>query len=492
MIIIPKQDNIEKYNFNSGKIKVDVTIKNNKEDYIPTYETSISQISPSTEIVLEKIRQEMINNMSLGSLNFLETKDMTEIENRFTENSSILLKKYFPNIETNTLNFLNEFLLQKSLGFGNIQILLDDPYCEEIVVNSAEDPIWVYHKKHGWLKTNIKIENENEIKRFATMIGRKIGRQISILEPMLDAHLSSGSRVNATFSPISLNGNTLTFRKFSKEPLTITHFIESKTLTIESAALMWHAIEYELSILISGGTASGKTSMLNVLANFFPPNQRILSIEDTREMRLPKYLHWVPLMTRLPNAEGKGEVSMEHLLVNSLRMRPDRILVGEVRRKKEIETLFEAIHTGHSCYATIHANDSEETINRLLNKPFEVPKTMLPAVSMIISQFRNRRTGKRRTFQISEINKDGTITILRQYDPLTDKLKVSTKSKTIFSLFKLFSGLNENQINKQIKEKEDILKYLVKKKINTVDAVGKIIAEYYTNSQDLIKKIKKR
>lgn len=183
---------------------------------------------------------------------------------------------------------------------------------------------------------------------------------------------------------------------------------------------------------------------------------------------------------------------MEHLLVNSLRMRPDRILVGEVRRKKEIETLFEAIHTGHSCYATIHANDSEETINRLLNKPFEVPKTMLPAVSMIISQFRNRRTGKRRTFQISEINKDGTITILRQYDPLTDKLKVSTKSKTIFSLFKLFSGLNENQINKQIKEKEDILKYLVKKKINTVDAVGKIIAEYYTNSQDLIKKIKKR
>ena len=147
---------------------------------------------------------------------------------------------------------------------------------------------------------------------------------------------------------------------------------------------MWTAIQYELSAIIAGGTASGKTSTLNCLANFFPPNQRIISIEDTRELQLPRFLHWVPMNTRLPNSEGKGIISMEDLLINSLRMRPDRILVGEVRRQKEVETLFEAIHTGHSCYATFHANNAQETVERLTNPPINVPKLMLPAISLVL------------------------------------------------------------------------------------------------------------
>ncbi|MGM5485256.1 MAG: type II/IV secretion system ATPase subunit [Nanobdellota archaeon] len=413
------------------------------------------------------------------------------IEKKFREKSHELIEKYLPDADDSKKEFLVTYLVQKSLGFGNMEILLDDPYVEEIVINGAKEPIWIYHKKHGWVKSDIVIGSEEEIKRYATMVGRRVGRQISVLEPLLDAHLEKGSRVNATLTPISINGNTMTFRKFSSEPMTITHFLEFGTISPADAALIWQALEYEMSMLISGGTASGKTSMLNVIANFFPPNQRILSIEDTREIRLPKYLHWVPMMTRLPNAEGKGEVKMSDLLVNSLRMRPDRLVVGEVRRKKEIETLFEAIHTGHSCYSTIHANDAEETINRLVNKPFEVPRAMLPAVSLIITQFRNRRTGVRRTFQIAEVNKDGTSTVLRQYNPKTDKTIKKNKSKTLMDTLKLFSGLSEKEIEEELKVKEKILKYLVKNKIKTVDEVGKVIAEYNMNRESLLEHVKK-
>jgi flagellar protein FlaI len=168
--------------------------------------------------------------------------------------------------------------------------------------------------------------------------------------------LSTGDRVNATLSPISSFGNTLTIRKFAKDPWTITKFLRTKTISAEAAAIIWTAIQYELSALIAGGTASGKTSALNVFANFFPPNQRILSIEDTREIVLPKYLdwNWIPMVTRSANPEGLGEVTMLELMVSSLRMRPDRIIVGEIRRKKEAEVLMEAIETGHSIYSTIH------------------------------------------------------------------------------------------------------------------------------------------
>ena len=156
--------------------------------------------------------------------------------------------------------------------------------------------------------------------------------------------------------PISVEGNTMTIRKFASKPWTVTDLINTQTISLDAASLIWMGIQYELSTLIAGGTATGKTSMLNAIANFFPPNQRIISIEDTREIQLPSFLHWIPMVTRLPNPEGKGEVSMLDLLVNSLRMRPDRILVGEIRRKREAEVLFEAIHTGHSVYATVHAN----------------------------------------------------------------------------------------------------------------------------------------
>ncbi len=478
---------IDSYEFRSERIPINVTILKKPGEFVPTYDLRISVISKTTEMILEKVRLELIRRVSLGAEDIGDTKKTDLVEDKFNQLIDILIDKYFPDSDQDTVNFLRSYLKINSLGLGNLELVMNDENLEELVVNQASEPVWVYHKKHGWLKTNVYLKSEEQTKHYASIIGRKVGRQITVLTPLLDAHLGSGDRVNATLSPVSTNGNTITIRKFSKDPWTITKFLKTRTISPEAAALIWTAIQYELSAIIAGGTASGKTSALNVFSNFFPPNQRIISIEDTREIVLPKFLHWVPLNTTLPNAEGKGEINMGDLLVNSLRMRPDRILVGEVRRKRETETLFEAIHTGHSVYATFHANSAKETVERLTNAPIEVPKIMLPAISLIIVQFRNRRTGYRRTFQIAEILPNGDSNVMMQYDIKKDVLVSISKSKALYDNISLFTGMSVNEINKELKEKIKVLNYLVKKGIDDVDGVGRIVAEYYTNKDELMK-----
>jgi len=478
---------LEEYAFKSEDIPVSVRILKVENQFVPVYELAISNISKTTEIILNKIRDELLEKVHLDDFDFTDMKEEKIIENTFAETIKKLVEKHFHDADKTTKDFLCSYLIQKSLGLGSIELILKDPRLEEVVVNNAEEPVWVYHKNHGWLKTNIKLDGEFQIKHFAGIIGRKSGKQITLLAPLMDAHLKTGERVNATLSPISVKGNTITFRKFASKPWTITDFLRTNTISYEAAAIVWLAAQYELSTIISGGTATGKTSMLNVFSNFFPPNQRVISIEDTRELQLPSFLHWVPMETRLANPEGKGEVTMLDLLVNSLRMRPDRICVGEIRRAKEAEVLFEAIHTGHSCYATVHANNTDETITRLTSPPINIPKSMLPAVSLIVVQHRNRRTGQRRTFQISEILPDATGNVLLQYDPITDKMKRVNKSKSLMSSLKEFTGMTELQFKKDIDKKIKVLKYLVKNNINTVDGVGRIIAECYVNEENMMK-----
>ena len=241
------------------------------------------------------------------------------------------------------------------------------------------------------------------------------------------------------------------------------------------------AVQNELSVIISGGTASGKTSMLNVLSNFFPSNQRIISIEDTRELMLPNALHWVPLETRLPNPEGKGGVEMLDLIVNSLRMRPDRIIVGEIRRKKEAEVLFEAMHTGHSVYGTLHANNVRETINRLVNPPIDLPKQLIPAISLIAVQHINRRSGKRRTLQIAEVTPAGDPRVLMQLNPVRDSLDILNEPVTILETLALYTGFSKSEIYADMQSKIAVLRWLVARNITDVNKIGLIMSKYYLN-----------
>lgn len=470
---------VEEYFIKMNKILVNIKILDKLEESVNEYVISIANISTTTKIILEKIREDFVSKIRTKEIDLREVTEKDAIKKKFQEEMSKLLDIYFPNSNIEKKDMLMNYLVEQNLGLGNIEILLKDENLEEIVVNNAKEPIWVYHKKYGWLKTNILLLKESKIRHYATMIGRDVNKEITLLNPLLDAHLTTGDRVNATLSPISTKGNTLTIRKFRSDPWTIIDFINAGTLNLFSAALLWQMIENEFSIIIGGGTGSGKTSMLNALANFFPPNQRIISIEDTRELTLPNNLHWVPMETRLSNPEGKGGVSMLDLVINSLRMRPDRIVVGEIRRKEEAQVLFEAMHTGHSVYGTFHANNAHEAVQRLTNEPINIPKPILSSLGAFLIQNRDRRTGTRHTLQIAEIQETGDPRVVLQFDARQKTQVRVAEQKRTYEILSLYTGMNKNEINHDVEEKMLVLKWLLKKKITNVHKIGLAMAKYY-------------
>ena len=257
---------IDTYELNVNNIVVDVTIIIKEEEFVPIYSISITNISDTTKIILEKIRDEFVSE---ETKTLSEEESVYDVQEQFKEKILKLLAKYFPNADKRTMDMLINYILQQNIGLGNLDILLKDINLEEIVINNAKEPVWVYHRRYGWLKTNVLVPTESRIRHYSTVIGRDVGKEITLLNPLMDAHLKTGDRVNATLSPISSKGNTITIRKFAVKPWTITDFIKEKVISYEGAALLWMAVQNELSVLVSGGTASGKTSMLNVISNFF-------------------------------------------------------------------------------------------------------------------------------------------------------------------------------------------------------------------------------
>jgi flagellar protein FlaI len=488
---------VEEYNVEADNVKVNVKITGGKGQTLK-YNLNVPESTPATIALLEEVRHELITEVSMSTAEILDPKIITRIKKKFKEKAEKVLAEKLPRISPHIKVFLIGTLLHEMVGLGKIEFLLNDDDLEEIVVNSAAEPIRVYHKRYGWLETNLFLKDEAQIHNYSNVIARRVGRQITTLNPLLDAHLVTGDRANAVLFPVSNKGNTLTIRKFARDPWTVVDLINNKTSTPYIFALIWLVIQYEMNVLISGGTGSGKTSFLNVCMPFIPPNHRLISIEDTRELQLPKYLYWCPLTTKQPNPEGKGEITMLDLLINSLRMRPDRIILGEMRRKREAEVLFEAMHTGHSVYATVHADSINETIQRLTNPPIDVPANLLSAVNLNIVMFRDRRKGIRRTFQIGEFipSEEGNQIIIKpnilyRWKPVNDTIVAHSDSLRIFEDLSKNTGMSLSEIKKEINIKKTILEYLVKNKIRSVDEIGKVMNEYYLDPNFVIKAVQK-
>ena len=485
---------IETYKILADNVDAVVEINTTATEYVPLYVLERSEMTLATHAILNTIKDELITMVNLTVKEFVDPSALQTVKEKFIKKAMVLMEKYLPFATPKDKELLAGNLIHEMLGLGDIELILADPFLEEIVINGHSEPIWVYHKHHGWLKTNIILKNEEQVYNYASAIGRRVGRQITNLEPLMDAHLTTGDRVNATLFPISTQGNTITIRKFSRSPWTIIHFLEAQTFTSEVAGLLWLAIQYELNILVAGGTAAGKTSMLNILMPFMPPNQRIISIEDTREINLPKFLHWVPFSSRAANPEGKGAVSMLDLLTNSLRMRPDRIIIGEIRRTKEAEVMFEAIRTGHSAYATFHGDKAEQVYKRLTNPPMNLPEALLGALHLIVVQYRHRRKGVRRTLEVAELiptDNTNTLNIIYRWNPRTDKLEKINKLHRMAQEINLFTGMTDTEIDKDIQDKAIVLEWMMKRHIKTVNTVGKVIAEYYRDQKNVIEYAKK-
>lgn len=487
---------IEKYKITSDEVPTIIRILNVGMN-VPIYEAILPVIGVATEAIMDQLAIKISEDVKVSSGELIDPRSMKLLREKFKKEALKKLEGKFPMISNKKKRILAGLIVNKMYGLKDIEILMSDENIEEISINGSNYPIAVYHRTIGWCMTNLKATDEEEVLNIASSIGRKVGKTISTMNPLLDAHLISGDRVQATLFPISSSGNTITIRKFAKSPWTITKYINNGTVNPEVAALLWLAIQYELSVMIAGGTASGKTSCLNALTAFIHPNHRVISIEDIREINLPKSAHWnwIPLTTRETRAEGSSDVSMLNLMVTSLRMRPDRIIVGEVRKKRQAEVLFEAIHTGHSVYTTLHADTAEQAYIRLIEEPISVPKAELEGLHLIAIMFRDRRKGFRKLLQIAEImpvpgevgERDIKVRLLYRWSPKTDKWEKLQESQRIFNDIALHTGLSEDDILKELEEKELVLKWMAKNEVLEMDDFGKIIDEYYKDPKAVVK-----
>jgi pilus assembly protein CpaF len=303
---------------------------------------------------------------------------------------------------------LFEAIVAEILGFGPIEILLSDESVSEIMVNGP-DKVFVERKGKLTL-TNVTFESNEHVMKVIDRIVSPLGRRIDESSPYVDARLPDGSRVNAIVPPLALNGPTLTIRKFEKDPLTIDDLVRFGSMSNETAEFLKACVKSRLNIIVSGGTGSGKTTLLNVLSSFIPHDERIITVENAAELQL-RQEHVVTLESRPPNIEGKGEVTIQDLVINTLRMRPDRIVVGECRGGETLDML-QAMNTGHDgSLTTAHANTPRDMLSRLetmcLMSGMDLPvrairEQIASAVDLIIQQQR-LRDGTRRVINITEV-----------------------------------------------------------------------------------------
>jgi len=508
-------------------MKIQGNMKKNN-DLVPRYILNKSEFSKEEEKLLEDLRNSLVDlaissgeDFQINELAFLnDIKDFLKVKLPFPNNRDLdnnysnsayisesnlsTSSKNHTNIpfdEINNQSYLEKLankFFQEILGFGELDPLINDDELEEIMIIGVNKPVFVYHRKYGMMESNLIFTHEEKIISIIDSIARKISRRIDKESPILDARLPDGSRVNATLPPVSADGPSLTIRKFKKDPLTIVDLINFKTLNSDIAAFFWLCFDgmgvKSANAIISGGTSSGKTTTLNALSSFINPKERIITIEDTLELQI-HHKHLVRMETRPTNIENKGELNMDDLVKNSLRQRPDRIIVGEVRGEEAI-TLFTALNTGHSGFGTLHANNSRETITRLTNAPMNVPKIMISAIDFIIMQnriYKSDGVSIRRISEVAEVVgiEEGTIQLnkLFQWNPEKDEIEnIAIASNTLRTIADM-RGISPKKLDEEIAKRKLVLEFMVKNKIRSNTNVSNIIENYYLDSENLINHI---
>ncbi len=459
-----------------------------EEDLIPKYNVSVPKFSDTERQLLNEIREKLVEvAVSQGD------------EFKIDEGSFIKEVKEFLRMKgVRNIDKLASQISQEMLGYGELDPMIKDDDLEEIMVIGIKRPVFVYHRKIGMMVSNVVFEEDSDVKALIDVIARQVNRRIDQQTPILDARLADGSRVNATIPPVSADGSTLTIRKFRKDPLTVIDLINFKTMSSHLAAFMWVCVDglgvKPCNAIIAGGTGSGKTTTLNTVTSFVPPRERIITIEDTLELQLP-HTHVLRMETRPPNIEGKGELDMDTLVKNSLRQRPDRVIVGEVRGKEAI-TLFTALNTGHSGFGTLHSNTARETITRLVNPPMDVPNIMIPALDFIIMQNRMYRPeggSIRRITEVAEVvgMEEGNVQLNRifEWNNVSDKVEyVGIASQTLRALADL-RAISITEIEEEIEKRRLVLEYMADKNIRSIDEVAEYVNDYYRDSDEVLERV---
>ena len=334
----------------------------------------------------------------------IELNDMLEV---LYESIDLLLDSYDLDITNSTVYKMRYYLKRTFFGWGRVDILRGDHEIEDISCSGYDLPVYLYHRKYRDIKTSIFFTDPRELDSLVVLFAQKAGKHISLSNPIVDATLSDGSRIQLTYSTVvSTRGSSFTIRKFRKNPFSPIDLLVNKTFTIDEMVYLWMAVQYNYSILIVGGTASGKTTTLNAISQFIPALSKVVSIEDTREIML-EHDNWIASLVPLSSGAittAQRDISMFDLLKAAMRQRPEYILLGEVRGV-EAQTLFQAMNSGHTTYSTLHGGDVAMAIHRLENPPLDVPKATIETLDIVLCQgsmFRNKKQ-VRRCKEITEI-----------------------------------------------------------------------------------------
>ena len=385
------------------------------------------------------------------------------------------------------------FLFRDFVGLNEIEPLMRDYFIEDIECNGFNTPVYIIHRQYRNLRTNLSFSSVDYLANLVEKLAQRANRYISYASPILDGTLPDGSRINATYTTdVSSKGPTFTIRKFTKIPWTPTQLISSNTLSPEMMAYFWLLVQYKSNILITGGTASGKTTLLNALSFFIPPEARVVSIEDTRELNLLRE-NWLPSVARTAIGMGKfGEIDMFSLLKNSFRQNPDYVIVGEVRGA-EASVLFQGMASGHASISTMHADSVDTVIKRLQTPPIELSPTLLNILDAVVvmSHAVSKKQETRRLREIVEIEKVSADGEAKTNTPFSwnaaeDKFRFNSQPLAFNKISERY-GISREKLMFELDRRIKLLREMCKRGIFDAYVVQKIINDYYKDPESVLR-----
>ncbi len=462
------------------------------------YKAIEPQLNDKEKYYLDSIQDTLINSIDIR----LDELENQKVEAFLLGRITNIINDYNMIVDDVLKNKILYYVKRDFVWYGKIDPVMRDPNIEDISCDGSGLPIFLFHRKYGSLKSNIQFSDEIMLSEFVVRLAQKCGKHISIAEPMLDATMPDGSRIQMTLSKeVTTKGSTFTIRRFKADPITATDLISYKSLSAEMVAYLWLAVENGISALIAGGTASGKTSTLNAICLFIPRESKIVSIEETREINLP-HPNWIPGVVRsgfgeIINDKLAGEIDLYDLMKAALRQRPEYILVGEIRGK-EAYVLFQAMATGHTTYSTFHADSAQSLIHRLEGKPIEIPRVMLQSLNIVTIQIQTEINEKRvrRCKQIVEIvdidpmTKEILTNEVFRWDPVNDQFLFSGKSY-VMERIRNQHGMSKEEMLDELRRRVEILEWMKDNNIRAFKDVARIVSSYIDSPNDVMEKIRK-
>ena len=488
----PGIEEMEMYPVNEPYAYVRITYDHSTHEYM--YHILEPVLSDPEKDLLKELKERLFETLDIN------TKDISKEDARqkLRVASNEIMEDFGLRLSPLEREKIHYNMYKDFLGDGVIDPIMHDKYIEDISCDGVHTPLFCFHSSYESMKSSASYSTAEELDSFVTKLAQRAGKYISIAEPILDATMQDGSRIQMTLGQeVTAHGSTFTIRKFKDEPITPTDLIEWHTFSPLAIAYIWLCVEAGKSAIFAGGTASGKTTALNAISLFIPPMAKIVSLEDTREVKLP-HPNWIPSVTRDSfDTAGRGEINMYELLRAAMRQRPEYIIVGEVRGK-ECQTLFQAMSTGHVTYSTTHADSVASVVHRIENPPMDVPRNMLSALDFILIQVQARVGGKRirRNKQIVEIldidprtNELITNEVFK-WRSATDEHSYSGKSYLLEEIMEA-KGWSDNRMREELKRRQEVLEWMRIKKIRHYKDVAKILISYFRDPESVIEKVRK-